>query len=191
MITNVLTGAGKGIDFQVIGHHAYSLADQFEALTRAVAWADLGDVVFPIRSKGMLGPDAPPPAPVQARQVPWKAFREATLDVLSFIESEGRVPSRVFIGPDPIAPADFLVALASAYNIYQGKGDFPAEEGVAIGVNPEVLPARHIAADTPELFGDWIIHKEGFRAPKILEEARLQAWTLKPALPKATSSETK
>jgi len=191
MITNVLAGAGKGIDFQVIDHHAYSLADQFAALTRAVAWADLGDVVFPMRCKGLLGPDSPPPPPVPARQVPWKAFREATLDVLSFIESEGRVPSRVFIGPDPIPPVDFLVALASAYDIYQTKGDFPAEEGVAIGINSEVLPARHIAADTPGLFGDWIIHKEGFRAPKILEQGRLQAWTLKPALPRATAGDTK
>jgi hypothetical protein len=32
------------------------------------------------------------------------------------------------------------------------------------------------------LFGGWIIHKEGFRAPKILEVARQQTWTLKPAI---------
>ena len=31
---------------------------------------------------------------------------------------------------------------------------------------------------------EWVIHKENFRAPKLLELARLQAWTLKPALPK-------
>ena len=47
-----------------------------------------------------------------------------------------------------------------------------------------ILPEQHIAKDTPQLFGDWIIHKEGFRAPKLLELARLQAWTLKPALRK-------
>ena len=44
------------------------------------------------------------------------------------------------------------------------------------------LTARRIAKDTPGLFGGWIIHKEGFRAPKVLDVARLQAWTLKPAL---------
>jgi hypothetical protein len=53
---------------------------------------------------------------------------------------------------------------------------------VPLESNPEVLPARQVAADTPDLFGGWIIHQEGFRAPKILELARLQAWTLKPAL---------
>jgi hypothetical protein len=39
-----------------------------------------------------------------------------------------------------------------------------------------------VAPDTPGLFGGWIIHKEGFRAPRIVEQARLQAWTLKPAM---------
>jgi hypothetical protein len=53
---------------------------------------------------------------------------------------------------------------------------------VTLDCGTEILPARHIAKDTPELFGGWIIHKEGFRAPKILEVARLQAWTLKPAI---------
>jgi hypothetical protein len=56
------------------------------------------------------------------------------------------------------------------------------EQGVELGKHLELLPARHVAEDTPDLFGGWIIHKEGFRAPKILEQARLQAWTLKPAI---------
>jgi hypothetical protein len=76
--------------------------------------------------------------------------------------------------------------MAAAYQTYRSAGKIPLEEGVKIGSNPEVLPARHIAADTPQLFGDWIIHKEGFRAPKILEQARLQAWTLKPAISKSS-----
>jgi hypothetical protein len=50
-----------------------------------------------------------------------------------------------------------------------------------LATNVEVLPARRVAPDTPGLFGGWVIHREGFRAPKILEVARLQAWTLKPA----------
>jgi hypothetical protein len=52
---------------------------------------------------------------------------------------------------------------------------------VALGSNVELLTARHVAKDTPGLFGGWIIHKANFRAPKVMEMARLQAWTLKPA----------
>jgi hypothetical protein len=44
-----------------------------------------------------------------------------------------------------------------------------------------VATERHVADDTPELFGGWIIHPEGFRAPRIVAQAKLQAWTLKPA----------
>jgi hypothetical protein len=179
----LLTGASSGIDFQVIGNHAYSLADQFEVLTRAVAALNAGEKLqFPLRAKGLLGPDSPPPPALQNAHLAWPAFRDTTRDVLDFVETERRVPARVFIGADPISPADFLVALAGAYDSYRKNGMPPLEEGATLGNEPEILPARHIAADTPELFGDWIIHKQGFRAPKVIEQARLQAWTLKPAL---------
>ena len=75
-------------------------------------------------------------------------------------------------------------ALASACDYHRKHGTLPLQEGVNIGKNLELLPPRHVAKDTPGLFGGWIIHKEGFRAPKILEIARLQAWTLKPAIRK-------
>jgi len=40
---------------------------------------------------------------------------------------------------------------------------------------------KYIAKDAARAF-DWPIHPEGFSAPALLELARLQAWTLKPAL---------
>jgi hypothetical protein len=181
---HLLAGAGTGIDFLVIGSHAYSTADQFEILTRAVAYLAAGEKMqFPVRCEGLFGPDAPPPAHSQNTRLAWPAFRDSTRDVLDFLQTQHRIPSRVFIGPDSYAPVDYLIALASVYESYAKNGKLPTDEGVVMGTNPEVLPARHVAADTPQLFGDWIIHKEGFRAPKVLEQARLQAWTLKPALP--------
>ena len=44
----------------------------------------------------------------------------------------------------------------------------------------DALPSSSTNALTG-LFGGWVIHEEGFRAPRIVEQARLQAWTLKPA----------
>jgi hypothetical protein len=176
---------GNGLDYYVAGGKAYSLADQFELLTRAMADLVRGksDASF-IAAMGVLGPDGPPPALREktALHLAWPAFRDAVLDVSDYLRKEERVPARVFIGPDPIAPADFLVGLGSAYEFYSRNGRLPVAEGVTLGNNVEILPARHVAKDTPDLFGGWIIHKEGFRAPKILEVARLQSWTLKPAL---------
>jgi hypothetical protein len=77
-----------------------------------------------------------------------------------------------------------LLGLSQAYESQVKKGRLPVEEGVTLPGEVELLSANHIAKDTPQLFGGWIIHKEGFRAPKILEIARLQAWTLKPAIHK-------
>jgi hypothetical protein len=140
-------------------------------------------------ARGLLGPDGVPPTGTDEqngdrRVLTPSAFRAAALDVRNFIQTEKRVPARVFIGPDPIAPADFLVALASAYNSFHKSGTpaSPPANEIPVGMNTEVLPARHIAKDTPGLFGGWVIHKLGFRAPKVLEVARLQAWTLKPAV---------
>jgi hypothetical protein len=38
-----------------------------------------------------------------------------------------------------------------------------------------------VADDSPKLWG-WVIFPEGFHAPRLMELAKLQAWTLKPAL---------
>lgn len=105
-------------------------------------------------------------------------------DGLGFIKTGRRIPARVFIGADPIAPADFLVALAAAWNFYREHGKLPVEPGVPLGRSVRLLPERHVAKNTPGLFGGWVIHKSGFRAPKLMELARLQAWTLKPAVPR-------
>ena len=183
IVTRLLAGTERGVDFQVISRHAYSVADQFEVLTRALARLSAGEKLqFPLKTKSLFGPDSPPPPPRPKTHLAWPAFRDTTRDVLDYLDTQGRVPSQVFIGADAVAPSDFLMALAAAYESYHRKGRLPLEEGVTVGGGPEILPARHIGADTPDLFGGWIIHKEGFRAPKILEQARLQAWTLKPAL---------
>ena len=80
-----------------------------------------------------------------------------------------------------MAPADFLITLASTYELRRRSGELP-RDGVTFTAHPVLFPASLVAQDTPGLFGGWVIHKEGFRAPKVLEVARLQAWTLKPAI---------
>lgn len=179
----VLAGATNALDCQVLGTRTFSVADQFELLTLAV-----GDLIdgqpskFPRVAMGLQGPDNPPPTSWNQPHLGWPAFRAAALDARAFIRSHQRVPARVFIGAAACPPADFLVALASVHNHFQRYGTLPLEEGVMLGARVEVLPARHVANDTPDLFGGWVIHPEGFRAPKLLEVARLQAWTLKPAM---------
>lgn len=175
--------ASNQVDYRTIGAATFSPADQFELLTQAVAALLRGDpILFPLKTAGLLGPDAAPPANTHPSALRWTAFRDATLDVASFIRTQGRIPARVFVGPDPMPPADFLAGLAKVFSIYSQTGKLPQNAEIRLGENTLLAPVRHVASDTPNLFGGWIIHKEGYRAPQILEVARQQAWTLKPAL---------
>ena len=183
-IASGLASAGtSGVDLVTLNDRSYSVADQFELLARAVAQLIGGKPLqLPLVANGLLGPDNPPPQDNPRTHLDWPAFRMAAVDAADFLRTQGRVPARVFIGPDPIPPAVFLVGLGQVYDFYRQHGVLPVKTGVDLPHNVEVLPARQVAEDTPGLFGGWIIHKEGFRAPKVLELARLQAWTLKPAI---------
>ncbi|MFL5048440.1 MAG: hypothetical protein ACJ8EA_26710 [Xanthobacteraceae bacterium] len=184
---SLLKNGGKA-DFIRAKGKAYSLADQFELLTMAVAGLISRDKAqFPLRATGVLGPDSAPPESRSNLEIAWPAFRDATLDVREYLQTQHRIPARVFIGPDGVPPADFLGGLAFAFDSYRQHNALPSNS-IPLGANLEIVPARHVAKDTPQLFGGWVIHREGFRAPKILEVARLQAWTLKPAIPKTASA---
>ena len=178
----ILESQSQGLDDQRIGRQIFSPADQFALLAFAVASGiDRGSPAGTVRiPPGLLGPDSPPPAPGAARSLPWPAFRDAVLEVRDYLQKSGRIPARVFIGPDPVPPADIVPAMATAYLAMRESHEAPQSILLPSGVR--VLTMQHVAADTPGLFGGWIIHKEGFRAPRVMEQARLQAWTLKPAV---------
>jgi len=178
----ILKREAPGVDFQSIGGKSFSLADQFELLALAVGeQLDGRKPKFPLVSRGLLGPDNSPPITTKDQRITWPAFRAAARDVRQFVQTQQRVPARIFIGADAVSPADFLTALAFVYDSQARKETVPIADEIPLAANIAVLPAGHVAEDTPNLFGGWVIHKEGFRAPKILEVARLQAWTLKPA----------
>jgi hypothetical protein len=182
-----ITGSESlGIDFQIINGKAFSPADQFALLCSAMeknihSTAGAGDEGVSIRiPTGLLGPDgAPPSGAPSVTEIGWYAFRDAALEAHDYVQFHHRIPARVFIGPDAVAPADFLAGLARAYLQMKAQGAPP--EKIAMK-QTDVLTARRVAKDEPGLYGGWVIHRENYRAPKVLEIAKLQAWTLKPAM---------
>jgi hypothetical protein len=166
----------------------YSPAEQFlvlvDALSRSIEAPERPMKVFAFPA---LGPAEPPPA-TEVDELPWTAFRDAVLAVREHLDLRVQpgppfqIPSRVFAGVKKIAPADFLAAcapVAAEVLSHEGKPRFPEKVKLPRGIR--LATETRIAKDEPGLFGGWIIHVEGFRAPRILEQARLQAWTLKPA----------
>lgn len=172
-----------GVNFQLVGDKAFSPAEQFSLLCDALAHEihPEGAVgLLPVPA-GLLGPDgSPPTGSDRHKPIPWPAFRDAALDAQDFVQQRHRIPARVFIGPDAVPPADFLVAMAEVI-ARRGQGE-SIPQSVAIPIGTKLLTADHVVRDGPNVYGGWIIHKAGFQAPHVLDIARLQAWTLKPAI---------
>jgi hypothetical protein len=75
-------------------------------------------------------------------------------------------------------PADYLATVAGAIADAAGSGRIPS---TVIRRDGHFSADRYVADDSPGLWG-WPIFPEGFHAPRVMELARLQAWTLKPAV---------
>jgi hypothetical protein len=163
-----------------------SPADQFSMLTSfAAAAIRAGKPPARTEVRRLLGPSEPPPQ-TATQALAWPAFRDAILDADDELRAHGQVPSRVFAGIQALAPADFLRALAPvALTLAEHRGTSGAlPTSVVIPARTTVATEQYVADDTPDLFGGWIIHPEAFRAPRIVQLGKLQAWTLKPVDPR-------
>ncbi len=105
-------------------------------------------------------------------------FSRTAVDVADFLRKHGRVPTSVWLGSMAVSPEMYLRALAQiTIDLLDGK---PMPKTIA--VKPAKLAAAtYVADDAPNLWG-WVIFPRGFRAPAMMELAKRQAWTLKPAL---------
>ncbi len=116
-------------------------------------------------------------AAADAFEVPWSQFSRTVLDVADFLEKRDQIPSVVWLGSTNIPPESYLVALAHVTSRLLVKAEPPESVEIA----PATLAAgNYVAEDAPDLW-DWVIFPPGFRAPRLMALARLQAWTLKPA----------
>ena len=107
----------------------------------------------------------------------WSQFGRTSVDVADFIKRQSRVPSAVWLGSVAVPPEAYLRSMARvALELDAGKT--PKEIEVK---SAKLLDAVNVANDDPKLWG-WVIFPPGFRAPALMELARKQAWTLKPAL---------
>jgi len=110
--------------------------------------------------------------------VAWDQFARTSLDVEGFVSKNQRIPNVIWLGSAAVAPERYLAAL--------GKVGGALLAGQAPPATVEIAPARlaaaeYVAADTTSLW-DWVIFPPGFHSPHLMDLARLQAWTLKPAL---------
>ena len=102
--------------------------------------------------------------------IPAFVFDSAVEDVKSFIKANHYLPSEVFVGSQTLSLGDFAATLAAHLLT---PGPVTVEQG-KLGFE------QYVSTDAKGAFS-WPIHPAGFAPNELLDMARLQAWTLKPA----------
>jgi len=117
--------------------------------------------------------------------VPVNALLAASARTSAFIAAHGRLPDSIWVGSDQLSPADFLATGADLLGTLV-RADRSGPRAAETHSHPSTAAIRSATMDLERHIHDsswgWVVFPEGFGAPGITELARLQAWTLKPAV---------
>jgi len=164
------------VNFQVRGTYTLSPAEVMTLITEWMAspsGADTGVALAFI----VYGPSLPSPPLAESIEVPWSQFERSVHDLHWFIQCNHQIPNAVWLGSKPVAPEAFLVAMAKIASKAANHGAPPEKVTVAPA---QLATEKYVARDSPEIWS-WPIFPTGFHSEHLMELARLQAWTLKPA----------
>jgi hypothetical protein len=156
-----------------------SPAEAFFIITTALAkYADTGDLPHRIEVKEPLGPIGSFRS-TGAKRFETTNFLAATKYSSTYVNTQNSIPTHITIGESELSPQDFLsTACRLLLSMLQGR--VPKRIALKRGSRPQV--DRLSKADFAE-YCRWAVLPRRFKAPKIFEQACLQAWTLKPAVP--------
>ena len=167
------------ISFQSVGRFDLSASEVFYLLNKFVANVVLRKGAEPlIFSNGTpYGPTSEPVELTGKLEVPWSQFARTVVDVQDELDKTGHIPNAVWLGSQKISPESYLQGVTKAISSLVRDGEAPD----SVTFEPAKLSAaQYVADDSPDLW-NWVIFPRGFRAPKMMSLAKLQAWTLKPA----------
>jgi hypothetical protein len=179
-IKAIASGVGDEVLFQKHAGYALSAGEVFALLNDLVAARAGGQTPDHLElSASPLGPTGRVPVLTGTVTTDASQLLRTSVDVADYLRKHHRLPSAVWLGSTPVPPEAYLRTLARVVPVLQGGQDMPA----TIEVRPARLGvARYVSADDPRLWG-WVIFPPNFRAPALMDLARRQSWTLKPALP--------
>jgi hypothetical protein len=168
-----------------IGDSYLSPAGAFYTVTKALAhYADEGTLPEKIEVKEPLGPMAPARTRgrKRLRTEDFLASIKATLDS---IESQRCLLTSIAVGDyAELAPHDYLATVCKLLGLVILREDLPESIHTVKGKPPQVA---HVSGVNFMKACKWKVLPRNFKAPKILEQAKLQAWTLRPAVPSSTA----
>jgi len=169
---------GGEVTFQRRGDHALAASEVFTLLNQHFLDLTAAGPQAVVLKTTPIGPTHASPVRKEPVATDWSQLTRTAADVQDFLAKQGRIPSTVWLGSTGVSPEAYLATIAKACGqLAEGK---PAPQTVEVGP-ARLAAADYVSADDPRLWG-WIIFPQGFRAPAMMELAKRQAWTLKPAI---------
>jgi hypothetical protein len=172
-------GVGSNITFAKLGGVTLAPSEVLlllnDALLARVGQGDKTAVTLNGTPDGPADVSVPFPAAVTTD---WSQFTRTAADVRDFLNRNHRVPSTVWLGSTGVPPETYLAALAPVVNDLLNGRSPPATVELR---RAKLEAAKYVSADDPKLWG-WVIFPPGFQAPAMMELAKREAWTIKPAV---------
>lgn len=163
----------KRLSYVGLDRRIVSAAEGLLALSHFVAKIDKDPQPEEITLEFAYGPASMPQRFVTEGTFRWNAIQQAAQELLDTVHETKQLPSIIWVAGEPMRPEDFAVTLASLIAAERYSGNIPMRQG-------ELEAKQYVADDSPRLWG-WVIFPKGFDAPRIMEIAKLQTWTIKPA----------
>jgi hypothetical protein len=164
----------KRLSFVDLGTRTASAAEGLFALSQFVAQIDNGSPPAQVAVDFAYGPASPPQRFITEGTFSWNALQGAARELVVTVQATRQLPSLVWVSGRPVRPEDFAVTVAGVVASGHYSGDSPLQQG-------ELEAKKYVADDSSRLWG-WVIFPQGFGAPHMMEIAKLQAWTIKPAV---------
>ena len=175
----IAAGRTEGITFHRLGDMALSAAEAFGVLANALrGYLDDGTMPERVLCVSIYNPMCFP-GETASGVVTWDEFCRATVAVADYVNWKREVPHRVSLAGLRVPPGDYLAALAGVLvRLLAGQAP-PAEVRLA----PAALRFEdHVDEGAARSGWASVMMPPGFTAPRLLELAKLGAWTLKPAI---------
>jgi hypothetical protein len=171
------------VSFQERGDYALSASEILQLLTSYIVKSTLQKSNPAIRlDQTPYGPSSAPPPFEKTITVSLTQFLSTVKDVGDFVAIHHEVPDAVWLGSIAVPPESYLVAIADISSRLLTARDLPQDVTIAPA---RLASTSYVAADSEKLW-DWPIFPDRFHSAHLMELARLQAWTLKPAIPIST-----
>jgi hypothetical protein len=181
-LAQVASQIKQGITFQVYEDYSLSASDIFYLLNSLVSQyasnGSIGEVVLADTPYGPASQTYGAAILAWAIKSGWSQFSRTSIDVKEFMTSHRSIPNAVWFGSAAVTPEAYLWALAEVTQALVSGGRPPD----VVTVLPAELAAAQYVAKEASAIWEWPIFPPGFHSAHLMELARLQAWTIKPAI---------